>query len=95
MPESVRTERRMGNQSADWTLRYAQQRPELIAQLESLRNSDRLAAIFDFDRMIADLRDWDGSDLAGERYDYRLTSLISRGIATARFVRYIEGSNAG
>lgn len=95
VPEMVRTETRRGDQSADWAQRMGRETQRLLAEMSTLQQDPRLAAVFDFDRMISNLRDWDGTDFADEVYCYRLNVLISRGISTARFVRYVEGRNAG
>jgi asparagine synthase (glutamine-hydrolysing) len=95
VPELVRGERREGLQAADWPLRFSRERESLLEEIKLMRGDARLAAIFDFDRMARNLAEWDGTDTVAARYVYRINACIGRGISTARFVRYVEGRNAG
>lgn len=94
VPERVWRERRIGRQAADWPARMRRDRDQILQELESLARDERIAAVFDFPRLIADLRDWDGEDRP-ERHDAaRIVSAVTRGLSTARFVRFAEGRNA-
>ncbi|MBB4615744.1 hypothetical protein [Novosphingobium taihuense] len=44
--------------------------------------------------MIADLSDWDGEDRPERRDSARIVSAVTRGLSTARFIRFAEGRNA-
>ncbi len=95
VPEMVRTERREGLQAADWPLRFARERDGLMAEMARMQGDQRLAAMFDFDRMQRDLAAWDGTDTVAARHFARIHACIGRGVSTARFVRYVEGRNVG
>lgn len=95
IPEMVRTETRSGRVGSDWPIRVMREREEMLAELDAMRHDDRLNQAFDFDRMIANLAAFQGKDVPGELWQERINSGIGRALATARFVRYVEGRNAG
>ena len=95
VPEMVRLEQRTGAQSADWPIRLARERAGLIAELEQIGRDPRLAAVFDVERMQRDLAAWDGTDDGDARNYFRIAMCVTRGVSTARFVRYAEGRNVG
>ena len=95
VPEMVWAERRYGTQAADWPMRFSRDREAMLAEMSAMRRDEHLNAIFDFERMIADLEGWPGTDDPRERYNYRINAGIGRAISTARFVQYVEQRNAG
>lgn len=95
IPDKVRTERRSGMQTADWPLRFMRERERLLVEMASMSGDERLARVFDFDRMSTDLREWPGTDIPADNHNLRIAMAIGRGVATARFVRYVEGRNVG
>ena len=95
VPEIVRTETRMGRQSADWPLRFAASRESLLAELESMQRDPRLARIIDFPAMARDLAAWPGTDDPQDGYTMRIAFRIGRAVMAARFVRHVEGRNVG
>jgi asparagine synthase (glutamine-hydrolysing) len=95
VPEMVVNERRKGLQAADWPVRFAREREGLLAEIARLRSDPRMTAIFDLDRMAGNLADWDGTDTVAARSHWKINACVGRGVSTARFVRYVEGRNAG
>lgn len=87
-------DRRIGRQAADWPVRMQRDREMILRELESLARDERIAKVFDFPRLIADLSTWDGEDRPEREDAARIVTAVTRGVATARFVRFAEGRNA-
>ncbi|MDF1722491.1 MAG: asparagine synthase-related protein [Minwuia sp.] len=94
VPEMVRNEKRRGLQAADWTARMLPQRQELLAEIEWLSSDPLVKGYLDFDRLRRAVEDMptDGSSITHEQTQ-TLKLALSRGLTTARFVRYISGRN--
>lgn len=95
VPEMVWNERRIGQQSADWPIRFQQERAAIMAELDAIERDPRLAEVFDVPRLKGKLHSWDGRDVPERRDSATINSGIARGIATARFVKFVEGRNVG
>lgn len=95
VPEMVRLENRIGAQSSDWPQRFARDREDLIAEMERMKADERLAKIFDFERLAANLREWDGSDRPESRSNFKINAAVGRALVSARFVSHVEGRNVG
>lgn len=95
VPDVVRDERRVGAQSSDWPMRMTRERDGMLHELQMMQSDPRLADVLDLPRLVADLQNWDGQDIAARRDAAKLNSGLTRGIATARFVQFVEGRNAG
>lgn len=94
IPESIRTERRIGFQQADWHERLTPRRDQLRAEIGSARALPELAELLDFDRMDALLDDWPGQpSLDVDTFAQHSVGLM-RAMAMARFVRFATGRNA-
>ena len=91
LPDEVLNERRKGRQAADWRFGFDAAMPALKEELERLRGSALAQRCLDLPRLEKLLQQWPGpADEASER-SYLLA--VSRGIATGRFIRRIEGAN--
>jgi asparagine synthase (glutamine-hydrolysing) len=95
IPDDVRRERRTGLQAADWPLRLMRDRPAILAELAELARDPAIAEVIDLEWLSRTLGEWDGSDRATERFAHALKVSVSRGLATARFIRFAEGRNLG
>nr|WP_281372415.1 asparagine synthase-related protein [Novosphingobium hassiacum] len=95
VPDMVWQEERAGAQSLDWPVRFSRDRERLLGDLTAMKDDPRLADVFDLDRMIATLAEWDGTDHPASRSGTRINSGIGRGMAMARFVSFVEGRNVG
>ncbi len=95
LPEKIWQERRTGDDSADWFIHFGRYREGLESELESMRDNPRLNSIFDADRLIRNLREWDGTDARFANHRTTIYNGIGRAVAAARFVNYMEGRNDG
>ena len=95
VPDMVLNENRRGLQAADWALRLFRQKPELLDEIDRLSSDPVMAKRLD----LANLRSAvealtaetpDDSELA-----HRLQLAVSRGLTTARFIRFVDGRNDG
>lgn len=93
VPDRVWQERRIGRQAADWPVRMQRDRDMILRELGSLARDERIARVFDFPRLIKSLEDWDGEDRPERRDAARIVSAVTRGLSTARFIRFAEGRN--
>ena len=93
VPEMVRQERRRGLQLADWHLRMTRERDDLLKEVEHLARDPVMASRFDLAGIKATLEDWPAVTPVGRDRLYRARLAVSRGLTTARFIRYVEGSN--
>lgn len=95
VPEMVRLEQRRGFQNADWPVRFARQRKDLIAEFERLERDPDLATMIDFPRLRRNLEEWSGESATSLRDALRIYSAVGMGVTAARFVRYMTGRNVG
>jgi asparagine synthase (glutamine-hydrolysing) len=94
LPESVLTNRCMGLQSADWFEKLECRREELLAQIAELRTSPLVRKAIDTERLERALTAWPegGWHRTGLIDEYQLA--LTRGIAGARFLRWMDSTNA-
>jgi len=93
IPDMVLNETRRGRQAVDWPLRIGRDRAALIDELDALARDPAMAHRLDLPRLRAALERW-SPDLPGNRESDNLIQLaLPRAIATARFIRFVEGSN--
>jgi asparagine synthase (glutamine-hydrolysing) len=92
LPDAIVNERRRGLQSADWRHGFDAAIPDFTAELGRLRASPLGRRCLDIPRMQDLLQRWPGQGglQAATRHTY---TAFSRGIATGRFIRRIEGGN--
>lgn len=93
VPEMVRQERRRGLQLADWHLRMTRERDALLNEVESLARDPVMASRLDLAGIKATLEDWPAVTPVGRDQLFRARLAVSRGLTTARFIRYVEGRN--
>lgn len=93
VPAMVATETRRGRQAADWPLRVARQREALIAELNALGDDPAMAARFDLPRLTHALESMRDGTPASQADATIVQLAIPRAIATARFIRFVEGTN--
>ena len=89
LPELVLSETRRGRQAADWALRIARERDALIAELDALADDPEMAARLDIPRLRRALE----ASGEGSADSAALQFALPRAIATARFIRFVEGTN--
>lgn len=94
VPDMVLTERRRGVQTADWPARLGPRRGALIAEVDRLSADPAMAARLDLPRLRTVLADWDGNRPPhGSPQAATLLGAVPRALATARFIRFVEGRN--
>lgn len=94
VPEPVRTETRRGRQAADAPVKLGRIHAALIDELDSLAGDPAMAARFDVPRLRATLTGWQPGDRFSNAQAATLRLALPRVIAIARFIRYVEGTNA-
>lgn len=95
VPDMVWQETRSMRQCADWPWRMKRDRALIIAELEDLGRDERIAGIFDIERLVSNLRAWDGENRIDRQDVYHIQAAVTRGLSGARFLRFVEGRNGG
>lgn len=93
VPDMVLREKRRGRQAADWHLRLSRQRHALIEEIDWLREDPQMARRLNLDSLRQALIDFPQETPLESKVAARLQLAISRGLTTARFIRYLEGRN--
>lgn len=93
IPEAVRTERRRGLQGADWDLRLGRKKDEVSAEMVKLMRNQSLSRRLNLPSLKATLDRWVPGEKLGIQQEQRLEFALSRGLVTAKFIRYAEGRN--
>ena len=93
LPEVVLKNRRRGVQSADWYEKLNKRRTQLAAEVSELSASPLASRFIDFVRLEGALKNWPTGDwqksAVVDEYHFALT----RALAGARFLRWIEARN--
>ena len=95
IPDLVVDERRRGRQAADWPIRIARDRPALLAELDRLAQDPAMARRLDVPRLSAALKAWSPASATDAALTDTIEHAVPRAIATARFIRFVEGTNSG
>ena len=93
IPDLVLDEKRKGLQSADWHLRMRRQLELLKAEIDRLSEDPAMAHRLNLPSLKKALDDWPSETPLGTPLAYRLQLAVSRGLATTRFINYVEGKN--
>lgn len=94
VPDVVLRETRRGQQAADWSSRLRPRRAEITKELEFLAADPDVADMIDIPRLRAAVQAMPENDANMTRADAMTLNLaLSRGLTTARFIRYIKGRN--
>lgn len=93
VPEMVRLETRRGDQAADWHLRMSRDRNTLLSEIEQLEGDPIMAQRLNLAALKATLQNWPAETPLDGVLFKRGRLAISRGLTTARFIRYVEGRN--
>lgn len=94
LPDMVLNERRRGTQAADWHLRMSRQRETLAAELDRLAADPAMAHRLNLPRLRSLLDNWPAeTPIEDTEYGQGLQLALSRGVTTARYIRYVEGRN--
>jgi asparagine synthase (glutamine-hydrolysing) len=94
VPEMVLQETRRGRQAADWHLRLSRQREELIEEIDWLMEDPTISVRLNLSALRQALVDFPDQTPTDKTTIARLKLAVSRGLTTARFIRYLEGRNS-
>jgi asparagine synthase (glutamine-hydrolysing) len=93
IPDMVLNETRRGRQAADWHLRLSRQRAELSNELDQLSLDGAMARRLNLPALKSALDSFPDKTPTERSEAYRLQLALSRGLTTARFIRYVEQTN--
>jgi asparagine synthase (glutamine-hydrolysing) len=95
IPDLVLDEKRRGLQGADWHLRLGRNRQRLDDELTGLARDPAMAARFDLPRLRQALANWPArTPVEDTRQSQVLRLALPRALATARFIKHVQGQNA-
>jgi asparagine synthase (glutamine-hydrolysing) len=94
MPEEQRANRKNGRWDADWHLRIGRRRPEWLHELDRVAKNPRLAGMLDVPRLRKALEDFPPHTVTDRQQWVPIEMAVPRGLLAARFVTWLEGSNA-
>lgn len=92
LPETQRTNRRIGRHNADWLAKLRPKRAALRAEVLAYADSPDLAEMLDLPRLLAALDAWPETTPLGED-GVVLQTALTRGVTLARFVAWADGRN--
>ena len=93
LPEVVLANRLIGLQSADWFEKLEGRREELLAQIAELATSPLARKAIDLDRLERAVQTWPSEGWHRNKIIEEYHLALTRGIAGARFLRWIESAN--
>lgn len=94
VPEMVRTETRRGRQGADWAMRLERQKQQLTTEVRQLSANPDMARRLNLQSLQSVLERWQPGHPMSDADEERLELAVTRGLVTARYIRYVEGRNA-
>ena len=93
IPSSVLNETRRGQQAADWHLRLLRQRNALIEEIDWLSEDPAMRHRLNLTSLRDALVNFPEKTPLDSNTSARLQLAVTRGLTTARFIRYLEGKN--
>jgi asparagine synthase (glutamine-hydrolysing) len=93
LPEAVLTNRLSGLHSADWYEKLAHHRCKLAMELDDLSHSALAQRAIDFARLNRAFKHWPREGWHTSQVENEYHFALARGIAAARFLRWIESAN--
>jgi asparagine synthase (glutamine-hydrolysing) len=93
LPEVVLTNRLIGLQAADWFEKLDGRREKLMAEVAEIATSPLARKAIDHERLERALRNWPTGGWHKNKIVEEYHLALSRGIAGARFLRWIESAN--
>ncbi|HKX91514.1 MAG TPA: asparagine synthase-related protein [Sphingomicrobium sp.] len=94
MPEEQRRNRLNGRWDADWHLRIGRRRKDFLAELDRIQADQRLSTMLDLPRLRQALEDWPERTETDPQKYFGREFAVPRALLTARFINYVERSNA-
>jgi asparagine synthase (glutamine-hydrolysing) len=93
LPESVLTNRMSGLQSADWYEKVERRRDQLATEIAELSSSPLARRAIDLDRLDRAIKTWPTGGWETPRVVEEYHLALTRGVAGARFLRWVESAN--
>jgi asparagine synthase (glutamine-hydrolysing) len=94
LPDLVIDETRRGLQGADWHLRLARQRGDIMQEIGHLSEDSAMAQRLDLPRMKAALANWPTETPVSDEASANILHYgLPRALVTARYIRFVEGRN--
>ena len=93
LPEIVLTNQLNGLQSADWYEKLSGRRAQLAAEIAELSASPLARRAIDLARLERALSSWPAGGWHTEKISAEYHFALTRGIAGARFLRWVEAAN--
>jgi asparagine synthase (glutamine-hydrolysing) len=93
LPEIVLTNRLRGLQSADWYEKVAARLDALAVDIAELTSSPLVRRAIDLDRLSRAIKNWPTSDWHTSKNVDEYNLALTRGVATARFLHWMESAN--
>lgn len=93
LPEVVASNRMSGLQSPDWYEKLEQRREILAREIAELSASPLARRALDFDRLERAIKTWPSGGWDTEEIVEEYHLALTRGVASARFLRWIESAN--
>jgi asparagine synthase (glutamine-hydrolysing) len=93
IPNIVLNEKRRGQQAADWHLRLSRQRNALIEEIDWLNEDPAMRRRLNLTSLRDALINFPEKTPSDSAARARLQAAVTRGLTTARFIRYLEGRN--
>ncbi|TNE33777.1 MAG: hypothetical protein EP350_03445 [Alphaproteobacteria bacterium] len=95
IPDEIVEGRQNAIQSADFLGRVARDRGSMLRSLARIGDGSLADSVIDLPRIRQYLEMHEGTEVKGADHWLRMTCAVPRGIALARFVQFVEGSNDG
>lgn len=93
VPDMVLRETRRGRQAADWHLRLCRQRDHLIEEIDWLMEDAAVSKRLNLKALRKAMVDFPDKTPTDKKAAARLQLAVTRGLTTARFIRYLDGRN--
>ncbi|MGE3691698.1 MAG: asparagine synthase-related protein [Novosphingobium sp.] len=93
MPEEQRQNRSNGRWDADWHLRISRRQDDYLRELASIERDPELGAMIDVPRLRNALERLPDKTTLQKDILYPVAITLPRALITARFIRYVNGSN--
>ena len=87
------TNKRRGQQRADWHERLTAVKGQVEAEVAALRQSETARRMLDLERMQGLIEAWPEGGWHERETVYAYRLLLARGVVVGRFIRWFEGDN--
>jgi asparagine synthase (glutamine-hydrolysing) len=94
LPPEILNEQRRGAQVPDWFRRLQARRQDIAAEIERLEASPLASRLIDLPRLRRLMTQWPKDEHEAEQHLKAYRLVLSRGVHTGQFVRWVEGTNA-